>query len=353
MLTTPTLTRSMQSQNREGPSLLPAESPFDCFKRSELDADFASSESRATLLSPAVEILPRGAAKRQIIGRHGIVTENVYGPARRRIEFRFKGPVHLLVMYDEGARLQGETIIEGLPPSKLRNLANKLTFVPAERAYHEWHETAAPIRVRFIYFSSTKSRQLDISDASRAPRVFFEDLAVRETAAKLGNALERGEFENSVYLESLFNVFAHELSRLGRVPARNSVVSRGGLASWQMRAVTSYMEEHLDEQVSLVTLARVARLSQFHFSRAFKHSFGIPPYQYHLQRRIQRAKALLADQEASVTDVGLSLGYSQTGAFTVAFQKITGRTPSAFRRDFDKGTPAVPTLVRGCRRIDP
>jgi AraC family transcriptional regulator len=335
MLTTPTLTHGMQGHDREGPSLLPADSPSDCFQLFELPADFASSESSATvLLSPAVEISPRGAAKRQITGRHSIVTENVYGPARRRIEFRFKGPVHLLVMYDEGARLQGETIIEGLPPSNLRTFANKLTFVPAGRAYYEWHETAAPIRVRFIYFSSAKFRQLDTSGASRAPRVFFEDLTVRETAAKLSNALERGEFENSAYLDSLFNVLAHELSRSGQVLKKNSIVSRGGLASWQMRAVASYMEEHLEEQVPIVTLARVARLSQFHFCRAFKQSFGIPPHQYHLQRRIQRAKALLADQEASVTDIGLSLGYSQTSAFTVAFRKITGRTPSAFRRDF-------------------
>jgi AraC family transcriptional regulator len=335
MLTTPALTHGMRAQIQDGPSLRPAASPSDCFKHFEWHPDFAYSESSASgALNPAVEILPRGAAKRQIAGRHSVVTENVYGPASRRIEFRFKGPAHLLVMYDEGGRLQGETIIEGLPPSKLRTLANKLTFVPAGHAYYEWHETALPIRVRFIYFSSARFPQLDIPDAPRAPRVFFEDSTVRETATKLSNALERDEFENSVYLESLVNVLAHELSRPGQIPARNSVVSRGGLASWQMRAVTSYMEEHLEEQVSLVTLARVVRLSQFHFCRAFKQSFGIPPHQYHLQRRIQRAKALLADQEASVTDIGLSLGYSQTSAFSVAFRKITGRTPSAFRRDF-------------------
>lgn len=335
MLTTPASTHGMQGQDRKGPGLLPADYPSDSSQHFELPADFASSESSTTdLLNAAVEISPRGAAKRQISGRHGIVTESVYGPARRRIEFRFKGAVHLLVMHDEGARLQGETIIEGLPPSKLRNFANKLTFVPAGRAYYEWHETAKPIRVRFIHFASAKFRQLGISDASRTPRVFFGDLAVRETAAKLSNALERGEFENSVYLESLVNVLTHELSRSGQDLARNSVVSRGGLAGWQMRAVTSYMEEHLEEQVSLVKLARVVRFSQCYFCRAFKQSFGIPPYQYHLQRRIQQAKALLADQEASVTDIGLSLGYSHASAFTVAFRKITGRTPSDFRRDF-------------------
>jgi AraC family transcriptional regulator len=335
MLTTPALTHGTKGQDRKGPSLLTADSTSDYSQHFELPAAFASSESSTTDLPiAAVEISPRGVAKRQISGRHSIVTESVYVPARCRIEFRFKGPVHLLVMHDEGARLHGETIIEGLPPSKLRTFANKLTFVPAGRAYYEWHETAKPIRVRFIRFASAKFPEPHISDASLTPRVFFEDVAVRETAAKLSKALERGEFDNSVYLESLVNVLAHELSRSGQDLARNYVVRRGGLAGWQMRAVTKYMEEHLDEQVSLVTLARVVRFSQFYFCRAFKQSFGIPPYQYHLQLRIQQAKALLADQEASVTDIGLSLGYSHASAFTVAFRKITGRTPSDFRKGF-------------------
>src|SRR5215471_12514053 len=66
--------------------------------------------------------------------------------------------------------------------------------------------------------------------------------------------------------------------------------------SWQKRAVIGYIEEHLDERVSLVTLARLARLSQHHFCRAFKQSFGIPPQGHLLQRRMERAKVLLSDR---------------------------------------------------------
>jgi len=91
-----------------------------------------------------------------------------------------------------------------------------------------------------------------------------------------------------------------------------------------MRAVTGYIEERLDEQISLIALAR---LSQHHFCRAFKRSFGIPAHQYHIQRRIVRAKVLLADRANSITDVALILGYSQTSTVSVAFRKTTGRTP--------------------------
>jgi AraC family transcriptional regulator len=84
----------------------------------------------------------------------------------------------------------------------------------------------------------------------------------------------------------------------------------------------------------LTTLARVARLSPYHFCRAFKQSFGLPPHQYQAVRRIEQARVLLANPERSVTHIGLALGFSQTSSFTTAFRKATGLTPSAYRRSF-------------------
>jgi AraC-like DNA-binding protein len=122
---------------------------------------------------------------------------------------------------------------------------------------------------------------------------------------------------------------------LGSRPSpQHSSVSRGGLATWQMRAVTRHIEEHVHERTPLVALAKLVRLSPSHFCRAFRQSFGIPPHEYHIRRRIEKAKTLLAEREASVTGVGFALGYSHTSSFSVAFRKITGQTPIEFRRDF-------------------
>jgi len=127
-------------------------------------------------------------------------------------------------------------------------------------------------------------------------------------------------------------VLAHELLRLqqGSAPAKQLV--RGGLAAWQQRMVTTYIEEHLAEPILLATLAGLAGLSTYHFCRAFKQSFGIPPHRYHTGRRIDRAKALLAKPAPSVTKIGLTVGFSETSSFTAAFRKATGLTPSAYRR---------------------
>jgi AraC family transcriptional regulator len=107
---------------------------------------------------------------------------------------------------------------------------------------------------------------------------------------------------------------------------------RGGLAAWQQRVAATYIEEHLAEQISLKSLARVVRLSPYHFCRAFKQSFGMPPNRYHTSRRIELAKILLAKPAASVTEIGLALGFSQTSSFSAAFRRATGCTPTGYHR---------------------
>jgi AraC-like DNA-binding protein len=168
--------------------------------------------------------------------------------------------------------------------------------------------------------------------ASFAPRLFFEDAALFETAKKLANLIERHDAHDRPYFEALGSVFMHELARLGNSAPRTEPVFRGGLAAWQERIVETYIEEHLDQSIPLATLAGLVRLSPYYFCRAFKQSFGIPPHRYHTQRRIERAKALLATPNPSVTEIGLAVSFSETSAFTAAFRKATGLTPTAYRR---------------------
>jgi AraC family transcriptional regulator len=263
-----------------------------------------------------------------------MLAETIYAGSKIRLEAQFDRAVHLLVMYHDGARHDGETSIDGVPPSRLRNLTNKLTFVPAGHAYHEWHVTSMPMRMTYLYVAPGNFRKMTEGKTTFVPRILFEDPVVWETAAKLKAEIERGESGNTPYLEALANLLGCELVRSSQQQVRTPATNRGGLAGWQIRAVTGYVEEHLDEQIALGVLARVARLSQCHFCRAFKQSLGITPLQYLLQRRVQWAKALLSERANSTTEVGLTLGYAQSSSFTVAFRKVTGQTPSAFRRNF-------------------
>jgi AraC family transcriptional regulator len=288
--------------------------------------------SGGRFLHPTVQIAPIDFVKRLGTGRPGWFVESVHATIGRRIELQFQGPVHLLAMYNKGACRDGETSIDGFAPSKIRNFANKLTFVPAGCAYRERFETAASTRLTFLYLDPTVLRNDGGNDY--AARMHFEDSVVWETAAKLKSAIENGQAKRTLYLSALSSVLAIELSRCDNNAARDTSLNRGGLASWQKRAVVGYIEEHLGEQISLGTLAELARLSQHHFCRAFKQSFGVPPHHYHVQRRVEQAKLLLADRSISITDIGFTLGYYQTSSFSVAFRKNTGWTPSEYRKEF-------------------
>jgi AraC family transcriptional regulator len=168
--------------------------------------------------------------------------------------------------------------------------------------------------------------------AELAPRLYFEDAALWDTALKLTTWIEGDSTDNQIYLEALGVVLAHDLGRLRPHGNGVRVPIRGGLAAWQQRVVTAYIEEHLAEQIPLATLAQMVRLSPYHFCRAFKQSFGIPPHRYHTGRRIECAKTLLAGPAPSVTDIGLTVGFSQTSSFTAAFRRATGFTPTAYHR---------------------
>jgi AraC family transcriptional regulator len=111
--------------------------------------------------------------------------------------------------------------------------------------------------------------------------------------------------------------------------------ARGRLASWQQKRVIDFMEGHPTEDISLSALADLVRLSPYHFLRCFKHDFGEPPHRYWAARRIERAKALLANPSASISEIALDVGFSATSAFSSAFRRLTGQTPMDYRRSLE------------------
>jgi AraC-like DNA-binding protein len=109
-------------------------------------------------------------------------------------------------------------------------------------------------------------------------------------------------------------------------------VARGGLSGWQRRAVADHIEANIGAPLRLGALAQLVRLSPYHFARAFKQSFGVPPHRYHVGRRIARAKDLLGDPDNSVTAIARELGFAETSSFSSTFRRVTGASPSDFRR---------------------
>src|SRR5438270_12229555 len=101
----------------------------------------------ANATNRAVEIYPSDIVKRRTVTWDGMAAEMVQATSCERIELRFRAPLHLLAVCDHGMRSDGDTFVEGLPRSKLRDVSRKLTFVPAGHEYHEWQEPRVLMRV--------------------------------------------------------------------------------------------------------------------------------------------------------------------------------------------------------------
>ena len=98
-----------------------------------------------------------------------------------------------------------------------------------------------------------------------------------------------------------------------------------------MRRVREFVEERLEENISIQALANIASLSMYHFARAFKQSEGMTPHEYLIQRRVQRTKDLLAETDLPLSEIALASGFSDQSHCARRFREHVGVTPSSYR----------------------
>jgi AraC family transcriptional regulator len=155
---------------------------------------------------------------------------------------------------------------------------------------------------------------------------------LRAAIAAVGAELTAGGPGGPLAAESLANLLAVHLLRHLSAPrwlerGRDGVLPRG-----RLRAVVEYIEEHLDGGPTLAQLAAVVRLNPYHFARQFKAATGLPPHQYVILRRVERAKQLLqAGTDLSLAEVALRAGFSDQSQFSHHFKRLVGVTPRRFQ----------------------
>jgi AraC family transcriptional regulator len=108
---------------------------------------------------------------------------------------------------------------------------------------------------------------------------------------------------------------------------------RGGLSGSQLRRVVAFMTEHVADNLALDELASLVNLSAKHFARAFRQSTGVPPHRWLIERRIDRAKNLLATADLGLAEIALACGFADQSHFTAAFRRGTGVTPGTYRQE--------------------
>src|SRR5918911_435309 len=108
------------------------------------------------------------------------------------------------------------------------------------------------------------------------------------------------------------------------------------------------MDRTYAQPLDIPALARVAVVSEAHFIRTFKDTFGETPHRYLQRRRLERAMALLRETDRPVTEICLAVGFTSLGSFSRTFTRVIGMSPRAYREGLRAGAGTagyVPTCV--------
>src|SRR3981189_3750208 len=111
--------------------------------------------------------------------------------------------------------------------------------------------------------------------------------------------------------------------------------TRGGLAAWQIDRLRAYIHSNLHRTIHIRDLSAVARRSKAHFSRKVKLAVGKSPHAYVVRRRLERASHLMMTSVASLSEIALSVGFSDQAHLCRLFRQAFGQSPANWRRDFE------------------
>lgn len=225
-----------------------------------------------------------------------------------------------------------------IPPAPMRSQRVRRGMVHVNAAGRTfWLRWGSPVEVVIVAvdaaFAVGVSAEMGVNCFDVETVIGVMDWNVCRLAGLCERELQEGGGNGALYLESLGTAMAaHIFRRYGRSRSAHSF-ARGGIAPARLRHVLDYVEENLSENLSLSDLATLAGTSLHHFAHAFKQSTGVAPHRFLIERRVARARLLLADPALPIAEIALILGFSDQSHFTEHFRHITGITPGRYRRD--------------------
>lgn len=211
----------------------------------------------------------------------------------------------------------------------------RLLFLPAA-APLEVRTRGRPDQVVRCVFAADTLRayagDCDVYDPAALPT--FLDIRRREMTTLMGligDALASPGLARDTLAGSLGTALMVQFARYLATRDRQDAGHRGGLSRRHLRLITEAVRQD-GGRPSLAELSELVGLSQRHLTRAFKQSTGVTVHTYVEQVRLARTKDLLADTDLLMKEIAAMLGFACAGGMSVAFRKLTGETPQAYRR---------------------
>jgi AraC family transcriptional regulator len=217
---------------------------------------------------------------------------------------------------------------------------------PGEAHRTLWRRRASLIHIYLgIDFLRSVAAQICLTQWEIQSAYLVRDPLIEE----LGRAIFReceAEALHEDFAASTMTILTTHLLRTYNAQQISSPSFRGGLGPARERRVREYIEKSLDRELSISTLAKVAKMSPRYFAVLFRQSTGFTPHLYVTRRRVERAQHLLLDTTLPFADVAYRCGFSSQGQFITLFRRFVGATPGRFRNS------SLSEEVRGNRPPD-
>lgn len=297
------------------------------------------TEAKSTIpeLTSAVElfeVLPeQPAASSQPYNWTGIIAEQYHHRPNSLIStqlqqhlvtLNFGSPYTLTQQFD--GRTQQARVVKG-----------NMILTPAGRA-SEWHwqNNVNVLHLRleptFVNTVAEQVLRIDPNHVELVHHFSVSDPMTEQLGRALLMELLSEHPSGRLYVDSLTNVLVAHLLKHHSAAPRVQEKPTLGLPPYKLQQAIDYIHNHLEIDITLADIAAQVDMSPYYFARQFKQSAGVAPHQYHTQQRVERAKELLSQGDESIADISFRLGFTHQSYFTAQFRRLTGTTPSAFRR---------------------
>lgn len=207
------------------------------------------------------------------------------------------------------------------------------------------HESTWVVRdhLRFlhVYFLPEHFTKRAVVELNREPRelaladrTYFEHSQIAHLCDQLVTQSWQGP--DAVLRANEITHAALSLLLRSQAKSRSGETWRGGLAPVMRRRLAEFIDESLDTAITVGQLAQLACMSEYHFAKMFRLSFGMPPHAWIASRRVDRARDLLRNSTSSLQQIALSCGYADTSHFAHRFRAAIGCPPARYRQAMDK-----------------
>jgi AraC family transcriptional regulator len=199
----------------------------------------------------------------------------------------------------------------------------------------EWDRASGALMLAIdpTVFAQTVYEVVDPNTIELLPQFATADPFIYQIGVALKSALFKHSDRSRLYAETLVNtLILHLLEHYTTTRPNLRQCIAGQLPQYKLQQVIDYIDAYLDRDLSLKELSSVVQMSPHYFSKLFKQSTGNTPHQYVIRCRIERAKCLIQQNQSSLAEIAIQIGFVDQSHFHRCFKHLVGITPKTYRK---------------------